>query len=275
MQSPGTRTVAAARVVCAPAMILAIAGMHRSGTSLVASWLQACGLVLQAGNSIPPYPDNPKGFFEDADFIRLHEMSIRRRARLSSGWKLAPARSLAFSAPEAQVAQTLIVTRQERYNCWGWKDPRTMLFLDQWKALVPQLRVLVVWRPCAQVVSSLLRRWWKSRTRQHCLDPLWAIRLWQAHNQLACDFAMRYPSDVVVLPIAQVIERDQSVLTYLNQRFDSALSYQPLHSLYEPGLFGLRPAPPALRGLCAVMNCYQLEQRLTSLSAKPSRSEWN
>ena len=49
-------------------MILTIAGMHRSGTSLAASWLQGCGLVIDNGNLIPPHPDNPKGFFEDRDF---------------------------------------------------------------------------------------------------------------------------------------------------------------------------------------------------------------
>lgn len=249
-------------------MILAIAGMHRSGTSLIASWLQACGLVLQAGNMIPPYPDNPKGFFEDADFIRLHEMSIRRRARFSSGWKLAAAQSLAFSTPEAQIAQTLIATRQERYACWGWKDPRTTLFLDQWKMLIPQLRVLIMWRPCDQVVFSLLRRWWKSWTRRHYLDPLWAIRLWRTYNQRACDFATCYPGDVIILSIAQVIAQDQDILTRLNQQFDSALHYQPIRLLYEPWLLSQQPAPLAIRGLCAVTNCNQLEQRLVLLSEK-------
>lgn len=67
-------------------MILVIAGMHRSGTSLFASWLQDCGMVIQHEFFIAPYPDNPNGFFEDRDFVRVEDVqSIRRRAPLSSG----------------------------------------------------------------------------------------------------------------------------------------------------------------------------------------------
>jgi hypothetical protein len=253
-------------------MICIIAGMHRSGTSLMASWLQACGLALDNGQLIPAYPDNPQGFFEDADFVRLHETSIRRCYRFSAGWKAAPRRSLTFSAPETEQARTLIQMRAARYANWGWKDPRATLFLDQWKRLLPQVRIMLVWRPCDQVVYSLLRRWWKSRTRRHYLDPFWAIRLWQAHNLLACEFAERHADDVLVLPISQVIDRDQAVLALVNSRFDAALRYTPLDDLYEPDLFNAAPPPAAIRGLCIALGCRRLERRLAALAplAAPS-----
>jgi len=247
-------------------MILIIAGMHRSGTSLMASWLQACGLALDNGRSIPPYPDNPRGFFEDADFVRLHEISIRRRYRLSAGWKAAPRGSLTFSASETELAQALIQARVSKRASWGWKDPRATLFLEQWRCLLPQARMVLVWRPCDQVVFSLLRRWWRSRTRRHYLDPFWAIRLWQAHNRLACEFAERHPDEVLVLPIAQVIARDQAVWALLNSPFDAALHYTPLADLYAPEIFSIQPPPAAIRSLCIALSCRRLEQRLAALA---------
>lgn len=247
-------------------MICIVAGMHRSGTSLMASWLQACGLVLDDGRPIPAYPDNPQGFFEDADFVRLHTLSIRRRYRFSAGWKATPRASLTFSAPETELAQAMIEARMARHTRWGWKDPRTTLFLEEWQRLLPQARFVVVWRTCDQVVYSLLRRWWKSRTRRHYLDPWWAIHLWQAHNRLACEFAERRPDDVLILPIEQLIDRDETVMALINSRFGAGLHCAPLDGLYEARLFRRARPPAALRGLCVALGCRTLERRLAALA---------
>ncbi len=252
-------------------MILVIAGMHRSGTSLFASWLQDCGMVIHNGNSIAPYPDNPNGFFEDRDFVRLHVQSIRRRAPLSSGWKIAPSYPLTFSDSEIQMADNLIMTRQGSYSTWGWKDPRTTLFLDQWKRLIPQLKVAIVWRPCDQVVFSLLRRWRSSRTRRHYLDPIWAIRLWQAHNRLACDFAANYPDDTHVISITQVVTHDRPLLESLNQKFGASLVFVPIQARYQPGQINEKPPPCTIHLLCKAMGCRRDEARLLSFTPQISK----
>ena len=125
-------------------MICCIGGMHRSGTSLMAAWLQTCGLVIGDGPTMPPHPDNPKGYFEDEAFVQLHIRSINRRRRTAYGWKLAPARSLTFSTVEERIATEIITLRQAKYSDWGWKDPRSLLFLPQWKRLIPELKVLFI-----------------------------------------------------------------------------------------------------------------------------------
>jgi len=47
---------------------LIIAGMHRSGTSLISQWLNRCGLNL-GENMIGASSGNVEGHFEDIDFI--------------------------------------------------------------------------------------------------------------------------------------------------------------------------------------------------------------
>ena len=55
-------------------MPVAIAGMHRSGTSMVARLLQQCGLDLGPTDQLlPPRPDNPEGFWEHAAFVALND----------------------------------------------------------------------------------------------------------------------------------------------------------------------------------------------------------
>ena len=57
--------------------VIIIAGMHRSGTSLVSSILQAAGVDI-GDELIGPAPGNPRGHFEDADFFQFHEKILRR-----------------------------------------------------------------------------------------------------------------------------------------------------------------------------------------------------
>jgi hypothetical protein len=47
---------------------LIVTGMHRSGTSLLASFLRAAGINL-GENLYPADSANPLGYFEDLDFL--------------------------------------------------------------------------------------------------------------------------------------------------------------------------------------------------------------
>ncbi len=38
---------------------------------------------------------------------------------------------------------------------WGWKDPRNILFIDIWKRIFPQARILNIYRNPIDVASSL------------------------------------------------------------------------------------------------------------------------
>jgi len=69
------------QVATRPVMLLVL-GPHRSGTSLTARMLECLG-AENSENQLPPKPDNPKGFFEDADIYHFNEAillpSLRQR----------------------------------------------------------------------------------------------------------------------------------------------------------------------------------------------------
>jgi hypothetical protein len=250
-------------------MICCITGMHRSGTSLTTSWLQMCGLVITDGPVVPPYPDNPKGFFEDIAFVHLHARSIQRRRRGTAGWKITPARSLEFSANETNAAMQLVATRQARHSVWGWKDPRSALFLPQWKQLIPSLKVIIVWRPAAEVVFSLLSRGWRHRNRYTWIGPLRAIQMWRIHNTLACEYAESQRRDTLVTPVSTLIKNDRAILNQLNERFNNQLTYASIDNIYDSTLMHSGYTPRWLRWLTTLAGCPNVEQRLQSLFEEP------
>lgn len=127
--------------------------MHRSGTSLLANWLAYCGLDL-GDETIPGDYSNPAGHYEDQAFVAFHRDILRENGL---DYLVSKRHMLVISETQRVRAKQLILSRTAK-NRWGWKDPRTALFLDFWKSLLPDLRVLVVYRHYAQVVDSLLRR---------------------------------------------------------------------------------------------------------------------
>ena len=135
--------------------VLVIAGMHRSGTSLMTHWLRDCG--LQVGERlVGAGTGNVEGHFEDEDFLRLHQQILIDKGVHPDG--LHPSGAATPSAREREEISSLIDARNASFPQWGWKEPRTCLFLDTYAALLPQAKYLVLLRDYEEVVHSLLKR---------------------------------------------------------------------------------------------------------------------
>ncbi|HZY35534.1 MAG TPA: hypothetical protein VFE53_02735, partial [Mucilaginibacter sp.] len=69
--------------------ILIIAGMHRSGTSVVSQWLKSCGLNV-GEQLLGADIGNIEGHFEDIDFYRFHEDTLEENHESRLGWVTHP-----------------------------------------------------------------------------------------------------------------------------------------------------------------------------------------
>ena len=87
---------------------ICITGMHRSGTSLTTSWLESCGLQIHDGQSHGPATGNPKGHFEDKEFVDLHSKAISHEYPLSNGWKVIRQKELSFTDSQLISITSLI-----------------------------------------------------------------------------------------------------------------------------------------------------------------------
>lgn len=247
--------------------VLCITGMHRSGTSLVASWLARCGLAIHDGAVIGPHVGNPKGHFEDEDFVRLHSEAIRRLKPDSKGWKIYSDSFQPFRDVELARARALIAEREKKHILWGWKDPRTVLFLPQWKQLIPHLKVLMLWRPCAEVIDSLTTR------AKHATDSAFAVsftesaKLWIQHNQQIGEYLRDHPTDSVLLDLKHVCRNDRRAVDIINARLGLQLGLQPIQDVLEPRLLHDRASVTA-RLISRLFRAERTEERLRALSAR-------
>ena len=204
--------------------ILAITGMHRSGTSLIAQYLSLCGLSL--GNNLTSRysksKDSAFGFHhEDMDFVKFHDALLNRR-HVSA----LPTSRLRFFLPtskaEKQRAAHLLAQKHEQAD-WGWKDPRTALFLDMWKNTDNRLVFLSMFRQPMAVVDSLLRR---KADRGITKNPLIAVQAWRIYNQNILRFHHRFPDKSLLINVDRLVQAGDDIVPAINANY--ALDLKPI-----------------------------------------------
>lgn len=143
----------------APAATLCVAGMHRSGTSMVARLLDSCGVSLGPADDLNDADTyNPEGYFEDKSFVKLNEDIL---SRFGGGWDDPPELAAGWeSSPELDPfrARAAELIEGVRRGVWGWKDPRSSLTLPFWRRLIPDLKVVVCLRNPLEVARSQFTR---------------------------------------------------------------------------------------------------------------------
>jgi len=131
-------------------------GMHRSGTSLIAQWMHKCGINM-GDDLLEPNFDNEQGFYEDKDFYNLH-VEILKDNSLSDTGVQGDLSDIDISTHFEERLRSNIRHKNSLRDQWGWKEPRTCMFLDCYKKYIPEAKYLIVYRDPKQVVDSLLRR---------------------------------------------------------------------------------------------------------------------
>jgi hypothetical protein len=150
--------------------------MHRSGTSMVAKLLQQAGLNLgDETDLMPPADENPEGFYEHLQFVRLNDEVLNAAG---AGWDCPPAAEFNWDDealdPFRTRARSLAAPLGKRPP-WGWKDPRTSLTLPFWRSAFGPLRTIVVTRNPLEVVTSLHRR--------NAFSTALGLTLWQIYAE--------------------------------------------------------------------------------------------
>ena len=227
-------------------MILCIVGMHRSGTSLLANWLEACGVKIDFGSLMPATVWNKRGHFEDELIVSIHIDSLVRQIKDSRGWRVTTPGFLAFSKNEEARAREIISSRDDS-PCWGWKDPRSIFFAPAWRKLSSRIRFVAIHRNPLQVVSSLLQRSAMSESLSPAQVELFhthakqATNMWIAHNKLILKLKEEYPHHTTIFGLEDLVVNDTEIFEHINNLLEGALLYSPIQSLVDPNILNQRP----------------------------------
>lgn len=159
--------------------LIAIVGMHRSGTSLTAHLVHELGVTALGVRTGLVRADafNSRGYWESADLISVNTYLCnylgcdwRHPLVPPNGWERSPQ-----LVPLRRRLERLIATQPAARR--SLKDPRMTVTLPFWQSLVPHTATVVCLRSPLAVARSLERR--------EGMQPHWAVGLWALHTALA------------------------------------------------------------------------------------------
>ena len=207
-----------------PTVRVAITGMHRSGTSMIARALHDSGLHLVgtgADELIEAAEDNPEGFWENK---AIRDCNDELLEATGGAWDNPPALPpVAVDDPRVTHvadAATAALATLRRHHHWGFKDPRTCLTAAYWLDLEPELRFIICVRHPIEVALSLRRR----NQNSYSLG----LGLWQRYYATVLD---------QVLP-------ERRIITHYDTYFADPESEMARLCAFA----GLEPATPRVRG---------------------------
>lgn len=146
-----------------PSQGILVLGAGRSGTSYLASLLHAYG-VNMGRRLLPAEEINPRGFFEDEDFIDFHRDLLTSIIPEDSVYfaergTLVPERfDFSPTSLQKERAKALVADRAKGSALWGWKDPRTAYFAEFWADILPHASAVVIFRHPLEVLHSHVKR---------------------------------------------------------------------------------------------------------------------
>ena len=257
---------------------IVVAGMHRSGTSYLASVLAAAGVAMGT-RLVEPDANNPRGYFEDRDFLALN-----RRLMLAStddapghrdwGWTETEHWEEGPAAGVRTAARELLAARREGRR-WGWKDPRTTLVLDFWDGLAAEVGAapgyLFVYRAPWDVADAIQRVGADVFLRR----PEYANCIWRLYNRRLLEFRRRHPGRTLLVAIEAVLAAPHRFADLLAARLGCPLDGDLLTRLREEEGLRARPLSDPLVDLVAATSpeTYQLFAELQAAADLP-RDGW-
>jgi hypothetical protein len=207
---------------------LVVTGMHRSGTSLTAAILASAGVDM-GDRLLGADAANPRGHFEDIDLLLFHQRALAANGLSADGF-------VAGGEPEVPAlmlaeAHDIVATRRAKHRPWGWKEPRTVLFLDFWERLLPEARFVLVFRRPWEVVDSLFRR----GNAEFLAEPRLAVGVWRHYNEALLRFARRLAGRCLVVEATQVVNDQAGFAAAVRTRLDLPIGFPSPQC--EPSLF--------------------------------------
>jgi predicted O-linked N-acetylglucosamine transferase (SPINDLY family) len=267
---------------------LIITGMHRSGTSLTAAFLQYLGVNI-GKNLLKSSYANPQGYFEDVDFLSFQRQLLSSCCRQEErgfpdwGWTESELLDKQQFSRYLEPAKRLIFARQNQSQIWGWKDPRTTLLLDFWRGILPDAGYVLIYRYPWDVADSILRL----NVPFFRENPDFCLRVWRFYNWHLLDFYQRNRDRSLLININTLLEYPEIFVSFLKSKFQFSLpettqqNIKPiLNSVYKPELMKALPFNHPLIKLLAEVSSgryFELLEELDKNAHLPSqfsRKSW-
>lgn len=207
-------------------MIHVVLGMHKSGTTLISQLLHESGINMGSFDEDQSYDDGNK--YERESTLMLNENLLGAEGKNSIF--ISHQSTPDITADQEKQMHTIINNANEKYTDWGFKDPRTCLTYPLWEKILPEHKVIAIFRsPHESWNRYKIKTFYKQiRTPVRAYTYLSA---WSQHNYNILQFLSKTDKDYLIL--------EYSALMSSNEEFARLVSFvkRPLNDTRNPDLY--------------------------------------
>ena len=143
--------------------------------------------------------------------------------------------------PHLREMRRFAAKREEEHDLWGFKEPRVSLFLEDWKRVLPGIKVLVVYRHFEEATRSLAGRHageifagrGSSFDRRLWDEPDLALKSWLAYNQALLAFVRAHPEDTITISF-DTLRSGLPLVRIINRRWNLSLEEVAAEEVLDP-----------------------------------------
>ena len=225
-------------------MIYVLLGVGFSGTTLVSELLHHSGIPMIDGDQ-DDYESGGK--YEHPAFQNINKALLGLTD--DQVFHLRPRDCPPELSPHQREGKlSLIESRQRRYAQWGFKDPRTVVTYPLWKGLLPEHRLIAVYRDPA---ANWPRHRWQGLRRRYVNGwrALVHLRQWCEYNQAILSYGSALGDGFLLLNYERLMRSQEEVdrLTDFVER--------PIDDRRNPAMFRSKGHGDVLfRGVRALMD---------------------
>lgn len=234
-----------------PPLRLIITGMHRSGTSFVASLFAAWDVRI--------------GDREDDGLLALNRRILAactppEDGHRDWGWTESGTFDASLLPAYRDSAAALAAARDSTGAAWGWNDPRTSLLLDFWdEVLGREARFLLLYRHPWEVADSMLR----TGDAVWLEHPDYPSRIWAHYNRRILDFHRRHRDRTLLVSTNRLLCDPEAFVAMVRRQFgvdaDAGMLASLRASLRVDDAFVTFPDDDPLPGLWQHTNAAAME----------------
>jgi hypothetical protein len=206
-----------------------VLGPPRSGTSTMGGLLSILGVDM--GRVREPKLKNPKGFYEDRDFLNLIDGIYEQADPESSGWSPPPLEKILNQKDKFDGRiKDLIKNRSQstQSSAWGWKVVGTNLTIELFLPYLTSPHFIVTFRNILDTAKSTVEY---TRDRER-LTLTEAIELSIFYYQNIFAFLRKYPAlPKIFVSYDDVLNNPQTETKRLAEFLDLRLTTEQLHKV--------------------------------------------
>jgi len=225
-------------------MIYIILGMHKSGTTMISQILHKSGINMGEFDESVSYDQGNQYEHQSCQAINLEILGCGNAHSLDV---IKPVGSLPENSNVHSMIKKFAVSQDQLYAHWGFKDPRSCLSYLVWNKLLPEHKVIYVYRPPLELWHHYRKYIPKRKFFGRVKEGYRALCAWYIYNSQILEYITKQDKPYHILEFSSFMALPSEL-----ERFGQFIGHK-LTDCRKANLYRSKPKPDFIYLICLLL----------------------